>query len=126
MKREKLKREEEFKKLKIRKTLWLKFSSISKKPTILTQTKSSEIHFSGKPINPNMNLKINENDANTLNVTFGNGNNSSGEQNNQSNENKSDININYTTKKENLNLSLFNKNSTMSLMSNDINNFFRN
>ena len=125
MKREKLKREEEFKKLKIRKASGLKFSSISKKPTILSQTKSSEIHFSGKPITPNMNLKINENNTNTntLNVTFGNGNNSSGEQNNQSNENKSDININNTTKKENLNLSLFNKNSTMSLMSNDINNF---
>ena len=38
MKREKLKREEEFKKLKIRKASGLKFASISKKPTILSQT----------------------------------------------------------------------------------------
>ena len=62
--REKRKREEEFQKLKIRKVSGLKYASIVKKPKILSETKSTEIQFSGKPSKPN-----------NTNVTFGNINN---------------------------------------------------
>ena len=92
MKREKLKREEEFKKLKIRKQSGLKFCSLPKKPKIvITETNIAN------PIkqNINFNIKSSENNQNSVNVTFGNiNNNSSGEQNNQNqnNENKSDNN----------------------------------
>ena len=62
--REKRKREEEFQKLKIRKVSGLKYASIIKKPKILSQTKNTEIQFSGQPSKPN-----------NTNVTFGNINN---------------------------------------------------
>ena len=59
MEQEKKKREEEFKKLKIKKVSGLKYTSIQKKPPLLTETKSTEIHF--KPINPINNTKLIEN-----------------------------------------------------------------
>ena len=59
MEQEKKKREEEFKKLKIKKVSGLKYTSIQKKPPLLTETKSTEIHF--KPNNPINNTKLIEN-----------------------------------------------------------------
>ena len=51
MEREKKKREEEFKKLKIKKVSGLKYNSIQKKPAILSETKSTEIQFKPNKIN---------------------------------------------------------------------------
>ena len=59
MEQEKKKREEEFKKLKIKKVSGLKYTSIQKKPPLLTETKSTEIHF--KPNNLINNTKLIEN-----------------------------------------------------------------
>lgn len=121
MEREKLKREEEFKKLKIRKETGLKFVPLHKKPKILKETKSTEIHFSGKPVNHTLN--ISENNKNNLNVTFGAGNNSSGEQNNQNTENKSHNNDSNTK----VNIDLNNKNPSKSFLdSNNISLFGEN
>ena len=87
MEREKRKKEEEFKKLRIRKETGLKFASIQKKPKVFKQIKSDDIHFSGKPLPQNQNSLINsnENKTNNLNVTFGE-NNSYDEKKNQKNE----------------------------------------
>ena len=73
MEKKRRKRLEEFQKLKIKKETGLKFASLPKKPKIFKETKSSQIQFSGKPIN----LKQNENDSNNLNITFGNNSNNS-------------------------------------------------
>ena len=59
MEQEKKKREEEFKKLKIKKVSGLKYTSIQKKPPLLTETKNTGIHF--KPNNPINNTKLIEN-----------------------------------------------------------------
>ena len=59
MEQEKKKREEEFKKLKIKKVSGLKYTSIQKKPPLLTETKNTEIHF--KPNNLINNTKLIEN-----------------------------------------------------------------
>ena len=56
MEQEKKKREEEFKKLKIKKVNGIKYTSIKKNPTLLTEIKNTEIHF--KPIS---NIKLIEN-----------------------------------------------------------------
>ena len=81
MEKKRRKRLEEFQKLKIKKETGLKFASLPKKPKIFKETKSSQIQFSGKPIN----LKQNENDSNNLNITFGNNSNNS---NNESDNKK--------------------------------------
>ena len=91
LEREKIKREEEFKKLKIKKESGFKYSSIQKKPHILSETKSTEIFFKSneKTINNNNNKTINipqlkdkkqpnafpkANIVSPLNITFGSNN----------------------------------------------------
>ena len=56
MEQEKKKREEEFKKLKIKKVSGIKYTSIKKNPPLLTEIKNTEIHFK-----PNNNTKLIEN-----------------------------------------------------------------
>lgn len=85
MEKEKLKREGELKKLRIRKAIGLKYASIPKKSKILQETKSTEIYFSWNPVNQNINQNLESNDKSKNNL-----NNSSGEQNNQNKENKTD------------------------------------
>ena len=81
IKREQQKREEEFKKMKIRKESGFKYGSIPKKQNILSQMKSTEINFKpSKPININNNSSSISQKEETKqfnpNITFGNISNS--------------------------------------------------
>ena len=103
MEMEKRKREEEFKKLKIKKATGLKYVSIQKKPSILSKIKSNEIKFEGKPIMQNS--KSSENESKNLNFSFSNNINNIGKdsinsiKNEQNNANKIENNI--SDKKDN-------------------------
>ena len=105
----KKKREEEFKKLKIKKVSGIKYNSIKKKPPLLTEIKNTEIHF--KPINNTklfekekkeefkqpINKLENDNISLTTNFSFGN-------KNLEKNDKKEKIkDINDNNKKEILN-----------------------
>ena len=104
MEMEKRKREEEFKKLKIKKTTGLKITSIPKKPKILSQIKSNEIKFEGKPVVQN-NISSEKKESKNLNFTFSNINNTGNDSNNsikneQNNINKTENNINNKEEKK--------------------------
>ena len=112
LEREKQRREEEFKKLKIRKESGFKYGSIPKKQNILSEMKSTEINF--KPsykkviINNNSSILSQKEETKQINpnITFGNISNSQSQTNeikiinNDNNNDNNDIAINK--KKPNL------------------------
>ena len=110
LEREKQRREEEFKKLKIRKESGFKYGSIPKKQNILSEMKSTEINF--KPsykkviINNNSSILSQKEETKQINpnITFGNISNSQSQTNEikiiNNDNNNNDIDIN----KKNLNL----------------------
>ena len=112
LEREKRRREEEFKKLKIRKESGFKYGSIPKKQNILSEMKSTEINF--KPsykkviINNNSSILSQKEETKQINpnITFGNISNSQSQTNeikiinNDNNNDNNDIAINK--KKPNL------------------------
>ena len=106
LEREKQRREEEFKKLKIRKESGFKYGSIPKKQNILSEMKSTEINF--KPsykkviINNNSSILSQKEETKQINpnITFGNISNSQSQTNeikiinNDNNNDNNDIAIN--------------------------------
>ena len=102
LEREKQRREEEFKKLKIRKESGFKYGSIPKKQNILSEMKSTEINF--KPsykkviINNNSSILSQKEETKQINpnITFGNISNSQSQTNEikiiNNNDNDNDIN----------------------------------
>ena len=91
MELEKKKREEEFEKLKIKKSSNFKISSLKKPKKTFSEEKNTQFHFAGKTENTISNQGVNA--SNNLNITFGN---NSGEINN----NKSIFNVSDNNKKE--------------------------
>ena len=108
MEREKQRREEEFKKLKIRKDLGFKYGSIPKKQNILSEMKSTEINF--KPsykkviINNNSSILSQKEETKQINpnITFGNISNSQSQTNEIKIINNNDNDIDINKKKLNL------------------------
>ena len=109
LEREKQRREEEFKKLKIRKESGFKYGSIPKKQNILSEMKSTEINF--KPsykkviINNNSSILSQKEETKQINpnITFGNISNSQSQTNEIkiiNNDNNNDINKNKPNLKE--------------------------
>ena len=107
MEQEKKKREEEFKKLKIKKVSGIKYTSIKKNPPLLTEIKNTEIHFK-----PNNNTKLkkkeelkvprNEPESNDISVKK---NFSFGNSIIEKDEKKEEIkNINFSKTKETINV----------------------
>ena len=117
LEREKLKREEDFKKLRVRKGNGIKCLP-TKKPIILSETKNEQIHFkpnikdTGNKNNLNLSQKEIVKQPNTIpkakpiydsNITFGNISNSQSQHNDSKEENKKNkenSNDNNNTKKE--------------------------
>ena len=111
LEREKQRREEEFKKLKIRKESGFKYGSIPKKQNILSEMKSTEINFKPsykKVINNNSSILSQKEETKSFNpnITFGNISNSQSQTNeikiinNDNNNNNNDINKNKPNLKE--------------------------
>ena len=110
LEREKQRREEEFKKLKIRKESGFKYGSIPKKQNILSEMKSTEINF--KPsykkviINNNSSILSQKEETKSFNpnITFGNISNSQSQTNEikiiNNDNNNNDINKNKPNLKE--------------------------
>ena len=105
LEREKQRREEEFKKLKIRKESGFKYGSIPKKQNILSEMKSTEINFKPsykKVINNNSSILSQKEETKSFNpnITFGNISNSQSQTNeikiinNDNNNDNNDIDIN--------------------------------
>ena len=105
LEREKQRREEEFKKLKIRKESGFKYGSIPKKQNILSEMKSTEINFKPsykKVINNNSSILSQKEETKQINpnITFGNISNSQSQTNeikiinNDNNNDNNDIAIN--------------------------------
>ena len=86
LEREKRKREEEFQKLKVRKANCLKYTSIPKKPKILSKMKIPDIQFFGMPNQIKSSLGGDKSIPNTLNLTFGENNNTIEQSRTQTNE----------------------------------------
>ena len=108
LEREKQRREEEFKKLKIRKESGFKYGSIPKKQNILSEMKSTEINF--KPsykkviINNNSSIISQKEETKQINpnITFGNISNSQSQTNEIKIINNNDNDIDINKKKLNL------------------------
>ena len=109
LEREKQRREEEFKKLKIRKESGFKYGSIPKKQNILSEMKSTEINFKPsykKVINNNSSILSQKEETKSFNpnITFGNISNSQSQTNEikiiNNDNNNNDINKNKPNLKE--------------------------